>query len=100
MVEVEKNGWRELMCNIEVETTDELSTFEEDKLTEKLIGQLSDGWGEGFEQQAIENEIGKYYFSLGKTMNDGWVCDLVRVENLNEQHTSELDTENVFEQGM
>ena len=43
---------------------DDLTMKELDKIKENVTGQVSDGWGEGFEQREINTDIGDIYVSF------------------------------------
>ena len=47
----------------------ELLPEEKEKLADFITGQASDGWGEGFEQRAIELDEGELYVSLWNSSN-------------------------------
>lgn len=60
---VEKVGDR-LMGVYTCQTVAELESYELSALREELVGQSSDGWGEGFEQREIHTDCGKIYVSF------------------------------------
>lgn len=42
----------------------ELTEAETDKLLDFAVGQMSDGWGEGFEQRPIKTDDGEIFVSF------------------------------------
>jgi len=59
----------ELLGVLECKISQTLDESEIEILKEFWTGQMSDGWGEGFEQQAIEIDEGELYVSLWNTEN-------------------------------
>lgn len=43
---------------------EDLTRKELEKIKESVSGQVSDGWGEGFEQREISTDIGDIYVSF------------------------------------
>ena len=62
-----RNG--QLWCIAECRMIGELLPEEKEKLADFITGQASDGWGEGFEQRAIELDEGELYVSLWNSSN-------------------------------
>lgn len=60
-IEIHKD---ELFGVMEIKTAEKLSDSEIQILKEESTGQYSDGWGEGFEQNAIKVENGELYVSF------------------------------------
>ena len=54
----------ELMGVAILTLNDDLTMKELDKIKENVTGQVSDGWGEGFEQREINTDIGDIYVSF------------------------------------
>ena len=53
----------------ECKVVGELLPEEKEALADYISGQASDGWGEGFEQRAIELDEGELYVSLWSSSN-------------------------------
>ncbi len=68
----EKEG--ELYGRIDCYVTEELTDTEKEKLREKILGQNSDGFGEGFEQRPIKMESGNLYVSFYNSGKDYFLC--------------------------
>lgn len=56
---------------IECHLKERLSTEEMEALKDDISGQLSDGWGEGFEQRPVETDEGELYVSFWSS-DKGW----------------------------
>ncbi len=60
---VEKVG-EEIMGVAVLTLNDDLTSSELENITEEIIGQAADGWGEGFEQREISTDMGDVYISF------------------------------------
>lgn len=60
----------ELMGVAVLTLNDELTPKEFEKIKDNIIGQASDGWGEGFEQREISTDMGDIYVSFWDS--DNW----------------------------
>lgn len=69
----EKNGTLYGVATIEI--NEDLTPKELKRLIKYIEGQYSDGWGEGFEQQAIEVDNGALYVSFWQPFM--WNCSFI-----------------------
>lgn len=64
----------ELYGKIDCYLNEELSTEETEKLRDAVCGQNSDGFGESFEQRAIQTNDGDLYVSFWHSGNGYFLC--------------------------
>lgn len=63
----------ELMGVAVLTLNDDLNKNELEKIKACVSGQVSDGWGEGFEQREIETDIGNIYVSFWNSSNSWFI---------------------------
>ena len=73
----------ELMGVAILTLNDDLTMKELDKIKENVTGQVSDGWGEGFEQREINTDIGDIYVSFWNYKD--WFIKLVEEMGMNQE---------------
>lgn len=69
----------------EVQSHGELTQAELDEVISELTGQFSDGWGEGFEQRAIDTPYGELYLSFWDAGNGFFIKPEEELKNQQSQ---------------
>jgi len=70
-----ENVRNEIFGCIHVDLNESLTNEENEELRNWIIGQCSDGWGEGFEQRPVETADGDLYISFWDSDEDWFLLD-------------------------